>query len=74
VEYRYRLEWRSPIRWSIFIPYVLLYLATSMFDWGPLARLSWPLWFVFAGLYSVGVVLNIASHDGPRRTESSTGV
>jgi hypothetical protein len=53
---------------------VLLYLATSMFYWWPLARLSWPLWFVFAGLYSVGVVLNIASHDGPRRTESSTGV
>ena len=74
VEYRYRLEWRSPIRWSIFVPYVLLYLATSMFYWWPLARLSRPLWFVFTVLYIVGMVLNITSHDGPRRTGSSTGI
>jgi hypothetical protein len=33
VEYIRRLQWRSPVRWSILGPYVVLYLATVMFYW-----------------------------------------
>jgi len=31
VEYAIEIQWRSPIRWPIFGPYVVLYLATVMF-------------------------------------------
>jgi len=43
VEYLKKLEWRDPIRWPIFIPYVLLYLATVMFYWFLLALIYKPL-------------------------------
>ena len=43
VEYLKKIEWRDPIRWSIFGPYVLLYLATCMFYWFPLALVRKPL-------------------------------
>ncbi len=33
VEYAKAIQWRDPIRWSIFGPYVFLYLATIMFYW-----------------------------------------
>ena len=63
VEYIYRVEWRTPVYWPIFAPYVLLFLATSMFYWWPLARLSWWLWAIFTVLYVLGTVLNVTSHD-----------
>ena len=63
VEYVYRIEWRTPIYWPIFAPYVLLFLTTSMFYWWPLARLSWWLWAIFTVLYVLGTVLNVTSHD-----------
>ena len=62
VEYVRQIEWRTARRWSIFGPYVLLYLATVMFYWWPLARLYRPLWFVYAGLFLVSTALNVASH------------
>ena len=62
VEYVLRIEWRSPVRWAIFVPYVLLYLATSMLYWWPLARLSGPLWFMAAALFGVSTWLNVRSH------------
>jgi len=33
VEYILRIGWRSPPRWPVFVPYVLLYLATAMLYW-----------------------------------------
>lgn len=67
VEYVLRLEWRSPVRWAIFVPYVLLYLATSMLYWWPLARFGWLLWPVAATLFAVSTWLNARSHrrDAP---------
>jgi hypothetical protein len=62
VEYVLRLEWRSPVRWPMFVPYVLLYLATSMLYWWPLAQLSRPLWFAMAALFAVSTWLNVRSH------------
>lgn len=66
VEYVRRIEWRRPpIRWPVFGPYVLLYLATVMFYWWPLAQVSRPLWYVGAALFVASTVLNVASHSGP---------
>lgn len=64
VEYALGISWRHPVRWPIFIPYVILYLATAMFYWWPLGLVSRPLWFVYTLLFIVSTVLNIASHKG----------
>ena len=56
------LEWRSPILWPVFLPYVLLYMSSLMFDWWPLATIRRPLWFVYAVLFLVSTVLNVSSH------------
>lgn len=54
--------WRSPVLWPIFIPYLLLYMATVMFYWWPVAPISRPLWYVFAAMFAVESWLNISSH------------
>jgi len=61
-EYVKRIEWRNPIRWPIFGPYVFLYLATVMFYWFPLALVSRPLWYAYAVLFIVSTILNVMSH------------
>ena len=63
VEYLKKIEWRSPIRWSIFGPYVLLYLSTCMFFWFPLALIWKPLWYLYAVLFIVSTILNVTSHQ-----------
>lgn len=67
-EYVRHIEWRSPINWSVFVPYVTLYLATIMFYWWPLGLWSRPLWFIYAALFAVATVLNIISHHRPDKT------
>jgi hypothetical protein len=65
VEYIKRIEWRFALRWSILVPYVSLYLGTVMFYWWPLARIYKPLWYIFAALFVVNTILNVASHKTP---------
>ena len=62
VEYVARIRWRNPIRWSIFGPYVFLYLATVMFYWWPLGNIGKPLWYAYAVLFVVSTALNVTSH------------
>ena len=62
VDYVARIQFRSPVRVSVMIPYVLLYLATYMFYWWPLWRIDRRLWLIYAVLYVVATVLNIQSH------------
>ena len=64
VEYVRKLSWRNPIRWSIFGPYVSLYLATIMFYWWPLGIVSRPSWYVYAVLFVLSTILNVTSHGG----------
>lgn len=60
-------DWRGPvINWAIFVPYVLLYLATVMFYWWPLARIRGALWGVGAALFIISTVLNVMSHGKPQ--------
>ncbi len=62
VEYVRRLQWRNPIRWSVFLPYVLLYLAATMFYWWPLALIDEALWYWYGALFVVATTLNVMSH------------
>jgi hypothetical protein len=65
-EYVKDIQWRNPIRWSIFAPYVFLYLATVMFYWWPLALISRPLWYMYAVLFVISTILNVTSHNEAR--------
>ena len=71
VEYVRHLEWRSPIRWSLFVPYLTLYLATVMFYWWPLARISGWLWLAATVLFIAATILNVASHSGSAPTATA---
>jgi len=62
VDYVQRIQWRNPIRWPVFGPYISLYLATIMFYWWPLGLISRPLWYVYAVLFVISTVLNVTSH------------
>lgn len=62
VEYVFKIQWRDPIYWPIFIPYVLLYLSTIMFYWFPVGILSRPLWYLYAAFFALGTYLNVTSH------------
>lgn len=62
VEYLIQIQWRNPPYWPIFLPYILLYLATVMFYWWPLANLWKPLWYVYALLFVISTWLNVTSH------------
>lgn len=62
VEYMKKIPWRNPIRWSLFVPYVFLYLVTIMFYWWPLGIVSRPLWYAYAVLFVISIILNITSH------------
>lgn len=62
IEYGFKIQWRSPILWQIFFPYVVLYLGTIMFYWFPLGILSRPLWYIYGVLFALSTYLNISSH------------
>jgi hypothetical protein len=62
IDYVGQIQFRSPVRLSILIPYVVLYLATVMFYWFPVGILSRPLWYVYGVLFVIATVLNVTSH------------
>lgn len=66
VEYVKKIEWRSPIRWSIMGPYIFLYLATIMFYWWPLALIKKPFWYAYTILFIIATILNVTSHEGSK--------
>jgi len=72
VEYVKKIEWRDPIYWPVFGPYLTLYLATTMFYWFPLALVSKPLWYAYALLFIVNTILNVTSHKKPRKEATTS--
>lgn len=62
VDYVAKIPFRNPLRLSVLIPYVFLYLSTVMFYWWPLARLSRGLWLIYTVLFVIATILNITSH------------
>jgi hypothetical protein len=61
-----RIEWRTPIRWSVLVPYVALYFWAQMFLWWPLWDLWRPAWACFLVLFVANTALNIRGHFGER--------
>ena len=59
-----RVEWREPIRWSVFVPYVALYFWAQMFLWWPLWDVWRAGWFCFLVLFVVNTALNLRGHFG----------
>jgi hypothetical protein len=56
------IEWRKPIRWLIFIPYVILYISAQFAFWIPLWFIRPGYWFIYAVLYTISTVLNVSTH------------
>lgn len=67
VEYVKKIQWRSPPRWQVFIPYILLYLTTVMFYWWPLALIDRSLWVGYSVLFIASTALNATSHKRGQR-------
>jgi hypothetical protein len=73
VDYVRKIEWRSPARWSILIPYMILYLSTVMFYWFPLALIHKSLWYAGALLFVTSTILNAISHAKPNPQKAVPG-
>ncbi len=56
------VEWREPIYWPVFIPYVFLYLCGVMLYWWPLAKIHRLSWFIYSALFILSTLLNLATH------------
>jgi hypothetical protein len=61
-----QVEWRSPPRWSIFIPYVGLFMASQFFFWIPLWYIGLGYWVAYTVAYAVNTGLNFYSHRQPK--------
>lgn len=68
-EYIRKIEWRSPVYWPVFVPYLILYLAVNMFYWFPLALLWKPFLYIYAPLYVISTILNVTSHKRTAKNE-----
>ena len=56
------VEWRSPILWPVFIPYVMLYLSGLVLYWWSVGFIGRSFWFAYAVLFVISTILNISSH------------
>lgn len=56
------VEWRSPIMWPVFIPYVMLYLSGLVLYWWSVGFIGRQFWFAYAVLFVISTILNISSH------------
>jgi|WetSurMetagenome_2_1015567.scaffolds.fasta_scaffold12831_4 hypothetical protein len=72
IEYIKKVQWRDPINWTVFVPYIILYLSASMFYWFPLALINKLLWYFFAVLFIASTYLNVTSHKRPQNEISAS--
>lgn len=57
-----KIEWRSPPKLQVFIPYVTLYIIALFSFWMPLLDINWWLFIIFGVLLEVHTFINISSH------------
>lgn len=58
-------QWRRPpVKWGVFVPYLLLYFWGQMFLWWPLWDIERVAWLLFLVLFVPSTVLNIRGHFG----------
>jgi hypothetical protein len=67
-----RIEWREPIKWSVFVPYVALYFWAQMCLWWPLWDLWRAAWLGFLVLFVANTALNIRGHFGQDAADSES--
>ncbi|PKQ19549.1 MAG: hypothetical protein CVT66_09525 [Actinobacteria bacterium HGW-Actinobacteria-6] len=67
-----RVEWRAPINWSVFLPYVVLYFWAQMLLWWPLWDVWRAAWLCFLVLFTVNTLLNLRGHFGHNRAGSES--
>ncbi len=57
--------WRSrPIKWGVFLPYLMLYFWGQMFMWWPLWDIERAAWALFLVLFVPNTILNVRGHSG----------
>jgi hypothetical protein len=66
------VEWRSPPRWSILVPYGALLIAALVALWIPLWWVDRRLWVGFGLLYAAHTILNVAAHHGTPTPQGGT--
>ncbi|HJV98699.1 MAG TPA: hypothetical protein VJ617_06360 [Arthrobacter sp.] len=59
-----RVEWRSPPKYGLLVPYVALYFWAQMFLWWPLLDLQRIAWSAFLVLFCLNTTLNLTEHFG----------
>ena len=69
VDLWHRVEWRTPIRWSVLVPYVALYLGAQMFLWWPLWDIQRGAWLCFLVLFTANTALNLRGHTRDARAQ-----
>jgi hypothetical protein len=57
-----KIQWRDPIRWPYFGPFVALYSAAQVMLWIPLWFVSPWVWGVYSVLFGISTGLNIRGH------------
>lgn len=62
------VNWRNPPRWSIFIPYVGLYVTALLIMWVSMWFIGLAYWIAFGATYAAHTGLNIYSHFKLRQT------
>lgn len=62
------ISWRRPARWSILVPYTVLFIASLFALWIPLWYVDIAYWLAFGALYGIHTALNLYGHVLPRGT------
>jgi hypothetical protein len=56
------VNWRNPPRWSIFVPYVGVYVTALLVMWVSMWFIGLAYWIAFGAMYAVHTGLNVYSH------------
>jgi hypothetical protein len=56
------IAWRTPPRWSIFLPYVGLFAGSLILFWVSMWYVGLIYWIAFGVMYVIETILNIYSH------------
>lgn len=60
-----QIPWRSPPLWSVFVPYVILYVLALFAFWMPLLEANRALGMAYGALLLLHTLLNVGSHFRP---------
>lgn len=61
-------QWRWPIVWSVFAPYLALYFWAQMCMWWPLWDFNRTAWVCYLVLFVINTALNLRGHFGEEAT------